>query len=159
MTARYAYAVGWALLGLCVVLFVMVLVRNPVQAKRQEFDRRMADQTVEDFDSKFASDPEFEQWQNSVTSRPKLWGPLMAPPQAVAAPPALQQMLAGVEPTRNKMGSGPTQKIQVSVDGKKNWYAKGDLIKGCTVEEITENDVLFTLQQDGRKHGMRLPRK
>ena len=159
MKLRYGYAAGWIALGVCVVLLMLGVVRNPVQGQRQQFAQRMAELTTPEFDSDFASDPEFEAWQKSVSTRPKLWGPLVAAPQAVAAPPALQEMLAGVEPTRNKLGSGESLKIQISVDGKKDWFTKGQQVKGCTLEEITEGDVLFTLVQGGQKHGMRLPRK
>jgi hypothetical protein len=74
-------------------------------------------------------------------------------------PPDLAQVLAGVEPTRNTMGTGPTQKVQIRVDGARGWYAKGDQIKGCTIEEIAEAHVVFSTVHNGQKYGVPLPRR
>ena len=155
----YLYAAGWIALAVLVVLFIVGSVRNPARAARAAFERRLAESAPAGIDIDLGRDMNFELWQRTVSARGKLWSPLVPPQQAQAAPPALQQMLAGVEPTRNTMGSGAGLRIQIRVDGKKDWYAKGQQAKGCTIEEITENDVLFTLVQDGAKHGIRLPRK
>ncbi|MDZ4860308.1 MAG: hypothetical protein SGI88_15125 [Candidatus Hydrogenedentes bacterium] len=156
---RAAYAIAWGVLALCVVLFVAGLVRNPVKAKRQQFDQRIAEASPEELNLDFNAGAEFEQWQQNVSARPKLWQPLVPPPAVVAPPPALLQMLAGVEPTRNTMGSGDTIRVQIRVDGKKEWFSKGQSIKGCTLQEITDTEVLFTVVQQGQTHGIRLPRK
>lgn len=159
MIIRYAYAAGWLLLACMLALLIAGFVRNPVNAKRQQFERQLADATPEEIDIDLSVDPKFEAWQQSISARAKLWGPLVPPPKVDAPPPALQQMLAGVEPTRNTMGSGPTTRIQVRVDGKKDWFGVGQQVKGCTIEEITPTDVLFTVVQDNVKHGIRLERK
>lgn len=160
MTAKnYLYAAGWIALAAMLGLLAIGSVRNPTRAARSELERRLADAAPTGIDIGLSRDTNVGEWQRIVSGRANLWGPLVPPQKAVAPPPALQQMLAGVEPTRNTMGSGATLKIQIRVDGKKEWYAKGQQAKGCMIEEITDNDVLFTLLQDGAKHGIRLPRK
>lgn len=155
----YLYGAGWIALAAMLVLLVVGAVRNPARAARAAFERRLADSAPTGIGLSLARDTNFDQWQRTVSGRANLWGPLVPPQKAQTPPPALQQMLAGVEPTRNTMGTGAGLRVQIRVDGKKDWYAKGQQAKGCTIEEITENDVLFTLVQDGAKHGIRLPRK
>ncbi|NUM56527.1 MAG: hypothetical protein HUU46_23085 [Candidatus Hydrogenedentes bacterium] len=155
----YAYVAAWIAIALCLVLFVAGFVRNPVLAERQRFERELAENAPTEIDISLERDPDFENWQRVVSSRANLWGPLV-PPQKVEAPaPMLAEILAGVEPTRNKIGTGDSMKVQIRVDGKKDFYGKGDQIKGCTINEITDADVVFTLVKDGKTHGIRLQRR
>jgi hypothetical protein len=146
-------------LAAMLVLLIVGFIRNPARAARIEFERTLAQSATDSVDINLARDPDFENWQRSISSRASLWGPLVPPQKAVAPAPKLQEMLQGVEPTRNTMGSGPSMRVQIRVDGKKEWFSKGQQAKGCTIEEITPNDVLFTLIQGSEKHGIRLPRK
>lgn len=156
---RIAYWVGGAVLAVLIVMLLIGFLQNPVEARRADLERRLSELSPVEPEFDLGADAKFEEWQQSVAARARLWGPLIPPQKAEAAPPALQQMLAGVEPTRNTMGSGDSAKVQIRVDGKKDWYAKGQQVKGCTIAEITPNDILFTVTQDERVHGMRLPRK
>lgn len=158
-TKQYLYAAGWAAIAILGVVLVVGFFRNPVRAERSKFDRTLADSASSDVGIDLSPDPDFTKWQRVVSSRADLWGPLVPPQKVAPPPPAMQAMLAGVEPTRNTMGSGENMRIQIRVDGKKEWFSKGQQVKGCTIEELTDADVLFTLVQDGAKHGIRLPRK
>ncbi|HRK34030.1 MAG TPA: hypothetical protein PLJ47_05480 [Candidatus Hydrogenedentes bacterium] len=159
MIPRVAYGVGWAILGLCILLFIVGLVQNPVQARRQQFELALAEAPPLELNLDLNAGSEFEAWQQSVSGRPRLWQPLMEPPKIDAPPPELQKMLGGVEPTRNTMGSGDTLRIQIKVDGKREWFSKGHQVKGCTIQDINDNEVMFTVVQDGRTHGIRVPRR
>ena len=156
---RYAVIGGWIALAALAVLLVAGFVRNPTQAARKEFERQLAESAPSGIDINLESGPNLETWQRAVSGRAELWGPLVPPQKAEAPAPMLLEMLKGVEPTNRTLGSGSTQRIQIKVDGKKEYYGKGQQVKGCTIEEITANDVLFTLVQDGKVHGTRLPRK
>ncbi len=156
---RYAYAAGWIALATLLALLIAGIVRNPTQAARKEFKRQLADSAPDAIDIKLDSDPNVENWGRSISSRANLWGPLVPPQKAEAPAPMLQEMLKGVEPTNRTLGSGDKQRIQIRVDGKNEYYSKGQQVKGCTIQEITPTDVLFTLAQDGQQYGIRLPRK
>lgn len=155
----YAYAAGWLALGVLAVLLVVGFVRNPTHALRRDFERQLAEDVPNEIDVDLARDPNFENWQRVVSSRANLWGPLVPPPKMEAPKPILAEILTGVEPTRNKIGSGEGVKVQIRVDGKKDFYARGDQIKGCTISEITDSDVMFTMVKDGLTHGIRLQRR
>ena len=94
-------------------------------------------------------------WRNDVTVRADVWEPLVAAAVQAAPPPNLSALLAGVQPKRNKMAD----KIQIIVDGKKDWYGQGQQIKGCTIKEITDASVLFSLLQGGQEYNVSIPRR
>ena len=156
---QYAYTAGWIALAAMAVLFVIGLVRNPTQAARKEIERQLAEAAESGVDLALEPDTESSEWQRSISGRPIIWGPLVPPQKVEAPPPSLADKLRGVEPTRNKIGSGPTLKVQIRVDGRKDYYGVGDQIKECTIKEITDAHVLFTLVHEGKTHGIPLPRK
>lgn len=156
---QYAYTAGWIALAAMAVFFVLGLVRNPTLAARKEIERQLADVANGEIDLSLASDAESAEWQRGISGRPNIWGPLVPPQKVEAPPPSLQDMLRGVEPTRNKIGSGAAMKVQIRVDGKKEYYGVGDQVKGCAIKEITDAHVLFTLVKDGKTYGIPLPRR
>ena len=156
---QYAYAAGWFALAAMAVLFVVGLVRNPTQAARKEIERQLAEVAESEIDIAFAPDAKSGEWQRSISGHPNTWGPLVPPQKVEAPPPSLQDRLRGVEPTRNKIGAGATMKVQIRVDGKKEYYGVGEQIKGCTIKEIADAHVLFTLVHEGKTHGIPLPRR
>jgi hypothetical protein len=57
------------------------------------------------------------------------------------------------------MGTGDAVKAQIIVDGVKAWYAGGQQIKGCTIKDITDGAVLFSLIQGGQEYNVSMPRR
>lgn len=159
MLERAAYLVCSLVLAASLILLVLGSVRSPVAAERARFESELAAIQAPELDLEMEDAGAFEIWQRAIASNPRLWQPLTTAPARMLPPPDLAQVLAGVEPTRNTMGTGPTQKVQIRVDGARGWYTRGDQIKGCTIEEITDAHVVFSAVHNGQKYGIPLPRR
>ncbi|MCC6490565.1 MAG: hypothetical protein IT364_23975 [Candidatus Hydrogenedentes bacterium] len=140
-------------------LFVLGWANSPVQTRRSAMEAQLAQLVPPDFTFGTDQSPEYEAWQRAITSQPKLWEPLLKPQAAPPPPPNLAEALAGVVPTRNEVGSGANRKVQIQVEGRKDWYTVGQQVKGCAIREITDTAVLFTVIQGGQEYGIALPRR
>lgn len=156
---RYVYGAAAVILAGLLLLLALGMAMNPVRERRARLERRIANTSPPAVHFDFSTDPEFETWQRMISSQPGLWRPLVAAPKATAPPPLLEQMLAGVEPTPNEMGSGDRLRVQVRVDGRKDWYSVGQQIKGCTIREIAKDYIQFSVVQGGTEYRMNLPRR
>lgn len=156
---RYAGILGGGVLAGIAILIVLGIIKSPVKDKRQSFQYQLEQMIVPEIQFGDAENPEFDRWQMAIAAQPKLWEPLYKPQAQAAPPPNLAQQLNGVVPTRSGIGSGASQKVQITVDGQPNWYAVGDQIKGCVIKEITATTVLFTVTQSGQEYGIALPRR
>jgi hypothetical protein len=156
---RYAYIGAGGILAGLSLLLVVGMALNPVRERRALLERRVANASPPPLHFDFSTDPEFETWQRMVSAQPGLWRPLVAAPKVAPPPPLLEQMLAGVEPTPNEMGFGERLRVQIRVDGRKDWYSVGQQIKGCTIREITKDYIQFSVVQGGTEYRLNLPRR
>ncbi|MCC6698049.1 MAG: hypothetical protein IT365_20675 [Candidatus Hydrogenedentes bacterium] len=156
---RVGYILIFGAFAAMAILFVLSWMNSPVETHRTALESQLDQLPPPDFQFNNAQNPEYEAWQRTIASQPKLWEPLLKPQAAPTPPPNLAEALAGVAPTRNEVGSGPTRKVQIQVDGRKEWYTTGQQVKGCAIREITDTAVLFTVVQDGQEYGIALPRR
>ena len=156
---RVATILAAGILAAITLLFVLGWVHSPVVAERVAFDRRVGQIDVPNWQFDDNQDPEFGAWQHAIAAQPRLWEPLLRPEAKGAPPPDLANILAGVVPTRNEIGAGDSRKVQIQVEGVKDWYTKGQQIKGCTIKEITDATVLFSVAQGAQEFGIALPRR
>lgn len=156
---RSLFIVGAGALVAILILFVLGWVKSPVREQRQSFKGQLDQIVIPDMQFGETQDPEYDAWQQAIANRPKLWQPLMRPQERKAPPPALAQILANVSPTRTEIGSGASRKVQIRVGGRPDWYTVGQQINGCTIKEITDTTVLFSVVQAGQEYGIPLPRR
>lgn len=156
---RVAAILAAGILAAIALLLVLGWVHSPVDAERVAFEKRLSQMDVPDWRFDDNQDPEFDAWQHAIAAQPRLWEPLLRPESKGAPPPVLANILAGVVPTRNEIGAGDSRKVQIQVDGVKDWYTKGQQIKGCTIKEITDATVLFSMAQGAQEFGIALPRR
>ncbi|MBX7256365.1 MAG: hypothetical protein K1Y02_08375 [Candidatus Hydrogenedentes bacterium] len=151
---RLALPVCVLVLVALLALLVLGFIKSPVAAERQRFAVQLEELEPPAY---VADNTEADSaaWRNVVTSRTDMWAPLVKAAVQAAPPPNLSSMLAGVQPKRNKMAD----KIQIIVDGVKGWYGKGQQIKGCTIKDITDAGVVFSLSQAGQEYNVTIPRR
>jgi hypothetical protein len=156
---RYATILGAGVLAGIFVLFILGVLNSPVKADRDAFEYQLRSIAVPDLQFGDPESPEFDGWLQTIATRAKLWEPLFRPQAQGPPPPNLAQQLAGVFPSRNQIGSGETQKVEIQVDGRSGWYVVGQQIKGCEIKEFTDTVVLFSVAQGGLEYRIALPRR
>lgn len=159
MMNRYVTILGAGLLAGIVLMCVLGVVLSPVRADREAFEYQVQNIEVPDIRFGDAENPEFNEWQLTIATHANLWQPLFRPRAQEAPPPNLAQQLNGVIPTRNEIGTGPSRKIQIVVDGQPAWYVVGQQIRGCEIKEFTDSAVVFAIVQGGTEYRIALPQR
>ncbi len=149
---------GMGIIGVLVILVLLELVNSPVGAMRKDVSKKLAEVRPPN-QAAGGGEPDYVAWQATIKGRPALWQPLVKAPARAAEAPNLSQRLAGVRPTRNKMGSKADLKVQIIVDGVKGWYGKGQQVKGCTIKDITDGAIMFSFSQGGQEYQVNVPRQ
>lgn len=151
---RIAFPVCVLILAALLALLAMGFYKSPVIEEKRRFAVELEELKPPEYVLE-GTEADSAAWRSTVTSRPDLWEPLVKAAVQAKPPPNLSTILAGVQPKRNKMAD----KIQIIVDGAKGWYGKGQQIKGCTIKEITDGGVLFSMMQDNQEYNVTIPRR
>lgn len=157
---RRVFVTGGTCLALAVAALAWKALNNPVAGRRAAFEQRLSSvggMPVAGSESEEASE---DPWR-SIAVKANLWEPLIEPPAPKKQAPDLAKMLQGVRVTRDKMGQGDDLKVRVK-GGKREprgrWVGVSDTVNGLTVKSITDDAVVFMLQQGGQIYEYALPR-
>ena len=74
----------------------------------------------------------------------------------------MARMLAGIEPSlRSKIGRGESLKIRIATPANPRgaFMGVGEIINGCTIKEIQDDAVSFTVEANGKIYEHRILRR
>jgi len=159
---RIGYLIAFALIAGLAALIGLNVLSSPVDARREAFEIRLGDARASDPLAKFEEQVDYEEIQNSISSKSNLWAPLTKPKTVAAKPPDLEKMLEGVTISRNAVGSGADIKIKIMSQDNRNgqWVGVGGKVRGLTIKSIDgrRGAVKFMQLFQGREYTYTLTR-
>lgn len=158
---------AWAIA--CVGLVAFRFVNDPMRDRFRALEQRLGAiaHVEEDFVS--PDDTVSKAVHFAVANKSALWSELIAPPpKKTASPkaepkPDLLQKLQGVRASLRQEIVAPDGSRTVKITSPQNqsgrWMGVGGKINGLVISEITDDAVVFMLQQGEKAYTVELPRK
>jgi hypothetical protein len=157
---RVIWSIGCAVVVGLGALLVFTTVKSPVSSRRDAFEERLRlalpSPTIDDGDTGTS----LEQARASITRKPALWAPLIAPAGPVNQPPDMAGMLKGVAVVPGQVGSGDSLRVRVRTPGNPHgsWLGVGDAVKTMRIKAITPGQVVFAMVKNGIEYTYTLGR-
>jgi len=136
-------------------------MQNPIEAKQVDLEARLSEARVLEAAPPPPADIPYEELVSAVTSRTDLWRPIVDLPPPKEEPPDWNEILKGVQFTRQVIGTGADIRIRARMspnDQAGQWVSVGTSIRGARVTEITDSAVVFSATKDGKEYTHRVPR-
>lgn len=150
---------------LCVGSIAWQIVRNPMGARAETLEARLADGWTIAEDMPEPNSAPMRQLRTAITGKKSLWTELVAAPPAPPKPqadPKLKEKLTGVTATRDGIARGDKVFVKIFLgpqDKNGSWKSVGDVVNGLTIREIAPEAVVFGLEQGGKEYTVELPRR
>ncbi len=162
---RLVYLAGGLAVAAIAAFAALNFVTDPLEDRRTELQRRLDDSMFQPR-AEVGDGRAYVAWRGAVEARPALWQELVEPPPPPPPPPPkpepcpdLQQMLQGVEATRQQIGSAV--KLITPDNPRGEFFEVGDTVNGVTLEAVSRQRVTFTIPcpQQNKTVTYELPRE
>ena len=140
------------LLAIIVAAAGLLLFMNPMSGRRAALAGQVA--KIVPVDVKFERhELDVESVQKRFAAKPKLWEQLLEPPAPPPAapppPPPVEEMAKTLNFSRQQIGA--KIKVMKGADTKGEFVAKGDVVNGLTIKDISKTSVVLSLTWQGKE--------